>query len=384
MRRPGVRIPLPPLHHHMPALFVPDHLRTWVEINLGALQRNLAFVRKRIGPQPGILAVVKANAYGHGVEGVVRALAGDTEVFGVANVKEALEVASACTGRCVMLLSPCLPAEYEMAVRSGYIVTVSSADEALAYSRYGDVRVNFKVDTGMGRAGCSSALAFDEVRQTLGMEHVFLYSISTHLPSADEDADFTMAQLTSFDVLSDQLRAIAPGVKFHVLNSAGVLTRPDHRFDLVRPGLILYGVSPLPEYSMELEPVLSWKSRVLLLRDLPTGASVSYGRSFIAQKPIRTALVAVGYADGFPRQVSGRGASVLVRGVRCALLGRVTMDQIVVDVSMLPEVRLGDEVTLVGRDGAERIDVDDLASQAGTISWEILSGIGRRVERFHV
>ena len=384
MRRPGVRIPLPPLHHHMPALFVPGHLRTWVEINLGALQRNLAFVRKRIGPQPGILAVVKANAYGHGVEGVVRALAGDTEVFGVANVKEALEVASACTGRCVMLLSPCLPAEYEMAVRSGYIVTVSSAEEALAYSRYGEVRVNFKVDTGMGRAGCSSALAFDEVRQTLGMEHVFLYSISTHLPSADEDADFTMAQLTSFDLLSDQLRAIAPGVKFHVLNSAGVLTRPDHRFDLVRPGLILYGVSPLPEYSMELEPVLSWKSRVVLLRDLPTGASVSYGRSFIAQKPIRTALVAVGYADGFPRQVSGRGASVLVRGVRCALLGRVTMDQIVVDVSMLPEVRLGDEVTLVGRDGAERIDVDDLASQAGTISWEILSGIGRRVERFHV
>jgi alanine racemase len=173
-------------------------------------------------------------------------------------------------------------------------------------------------------------------------------------------------------------------VKFHVLNSAGVLTRPDHRFDLVRPGLILYGVSPLPEYSMELEPVLSWKSRVVLIRDLPAGASISYGRSFIAQKPIRTAVVAVGYADGFPRQVSGRGASVLVRGVRCALLGRVTMDQIVVDVSMLPEVRLGDEVTLVGRDGAERIDVDDLASQAGTISWEILSGIGRRVEHFHV
>jgi alanine racemase len=368
----------------MPALSLPDHLRTWVEINLGALQRNLAFVRKRIGPQPGILAVVKANAYGHGVEGVVRALAGDTEVFGVANVKEALEVASACTGRCVMLLSPCLPAEYEMAVRSGYIVTVSSADEALAYSRYGDVRVNFKVDTGMGRAGCLSARAVDEVRQTLSMGHVFLYSISTHLPSADEDADFTMAQLTSFDALSDQLRAIAPGVKFHVLNSAGVLTRPDHRFDLVRPGLILYGVSPLPEYSMELEPVLSWKSRVVLIRDLPAGASISYGRSFIAQKPIRTALVAVGYADGFPRQVSGRGASVLVRGVRCALLGRVTMDQIVVDVSMLPEVRLGDEVTLVGRDGAERIDVDDLASQAGTISWEILSGIGRRVEHFHV
>jgi alanine racemase len=368
----------------MPVLSVPDHLRTWVEINLGALQRNLAFVRKRIGPQPGILAVVKANAYGHGVEGVVRALSGDTEVFGVANVKEALEVASASTGRCVMLLSPCLPAEYEMAVRSGYIVTVSSADEALAYSRYGDVRVNFKVDTGMGRAGCLSARAVDEVRQTLGLEHVFLYSISTHLPSADEDADFTMAQLSSFDLLSDQLRAIAPGVKFHVLNSAGVLSRPDHCFDLVRPGLILYGVSPLPEYSMELEPVLSWKSRVVLLRDLPAGTSVSYGRSFIAQKPIRTALVAVGYADGFPRQVSGRGASVLVRGVRCAVLGRVTMDQIVVDVSVLPEVRLGDEVTLVGCDGAERINVDDLASQAGTISWEILSGIGRRVEHFHI
>ena len=167
-----------------------------------------------------------------------------------------------------------------------------------------------------------------------------------------------------------------------MLNSAGILTFPSHSLDLVRPGLILYGISPLPEYSTEIEPVLTWKSRVILLRDLPTGASVSYGRSFIAKNPIRTALVAVGYADGFPRQVSGRGACVLVRGVRCPLLGRVTMDQIVVDVSRVPDAALGDEVTLIGADGSAKIDISELARQADTIPWEILTGIGRRVEHF--
>jgi alanine racemase len=367
----------------MPALPVPENLRTWVEVNLGALRRNLAFVRNRIGPGPGILAVVKANGYGHGVADIVRTLADDTEVFGVANIKEAMEVAPAANGRAVMLLSPCLPAEYETAVKNGFIVTVSSADEAHAYSRYGEVSVNFKIDTGMGRVGCAVPAAFDEVRRLLSLKRVFLHSISTHLPSADEDEVFTLEQLKGFHVMSEELRAVAPGAKFHVLNSAGVLTRPEHRHDLVRPGLILYGVSPLPAFSSHIEPVLSWKSRVVLLRDLPAGASVSYGRSFIAEKPIRTALVAVGYADGFPRQVSGRGASVLLRGTRCAVLGRVTMDQIVVDVSQRPEVELGDEVTLIGNDGDETIDVTELADQAGTISWEILAGIGRRVEHFH-
>lgn len=368
----------------MPALPVPDHLRTWVEISLGALRRNLAFVRKRIGPTAGILAVVKANAYGHGVADVVGTLAEDTEVFGVANIKEALEVSSAGTGRSVMLLSPCLPAEYRMAVDNGYIVTVSSSAEALAFSRHGGVSVNFKIDTGMGRVGCSPELARDEVRRILDLKGVFLHSISTHLPSADEDVDFTLGQLRGFDALAAELRALAGGAKFHVLNSAGVLACPEHRLDLVRPGLILYGISPLSEFSREIEPVLSWKSRVVLLRKLPAGAGVSYGRSFIAEKALCVAVVAVGYADGFPRQASGRGASVLVRGARCAVLGRVTMDQIVVDVSMVPGVAPGDVVTLIGRDGNEKIDASELARQADTIPWEILTGIGRRVEHFPV
>ena len=367
----------------MSALPATDHLRTWVEINLGALTRNLAFVRKRIGPDAGILAVVKANAYGHGVADVVRTLAHDTEVFGVANIKEAAEVAAAGTGRAVMLLSPCLPAERETAVRCGYIVTASTADEARSYLQHGNVSVNFKIDTGMGRVGCDPGSALNELRLMLAMEGVSLHSISTHLPSADEDNIFTQEQLHAFEALMTELRALVGGTKFHVLNSAGILTFPAHRLDLVRPGLILYGVSPLPEYSKEIEPVLSWKSRVILLRDLPAGASVSYGRSFIAEKPIRTALVAVGYADGFPRQVSGRGACVLVRGVRCPLLGRVTMDQIVVDVSMVPDAALGDEATLIGSNGTAKIDVSELARQADTISWEILTGIGRRVEHFH-
>ena len=366
----------------MPALPATDHLRTWVEINLGALVRNLAFVRKRIGPGVGILAVVKANAYGHGVANVVRALAHDTEVFGVANITEAAEVGAAGTGRAVMILSPCLPAERETAVRCGYIVTVSTAAEALCYLRHGALSVNFKIDTGMGRAGCEPGIAQEELRLILEMDGISLHSISTHLPSADEDDIFTCEQLHAFEALLADWRRLLCGTKFHVLNSAGILTFPSHSLDLVRPGLILYGISPLPEYSTEIEPVLTWKSRVILLRDLPTGASVSYGRSFIAKNPIRTALVAVGYADGFPRQVSGRGACVLVRGVRCPLLGRVTMDQIVVDVSRVPDAALGDEATLIGSDGSAKIDISELARQADTIPWEILTGIGRRVEHF--
>lgn len=357
-----------------------EHFRTWVEIDHAALARNLAFVRKRIGPGVGILSVVKANAYGHGVAGVVRTLATDTEVFGVANIYEAAEVLAVGTGRAVMLLSPCLPAERETAVRCGYIVTVSSAEEALGYSRHGKVSVNLKIDTGMGRAGCDAGAAVDELHGLLGMDGVSLHSISTHLPSADEDGVFTQDQLRAFEVLTCKLRALAVGARFHVLNSAGILTRAASGFDLVRPGLILYGISPVPEYAGAVEPVLSWKSRVTLVRDLPCGASVSYGRSFIAEKPIRVALVAVGYADGFPRLVSGRGACVLVRGVRCALLGRVTMDQIVVDVSWVPDAAPGDEVTLIGSDGDARIDVSEFARQADTIPWEILTGFGRRVE----
>lgn len=356
-------------------------MRSWAEVDPGALRHNLSLVRRMVGSHPEILAVVKANAYGHGTGPVVKALSGDVAVFGVANFTEARAVRAANTGHDVMLLSPCLPAEREEAVKEGLIVTVSSAGEAAGFAASGPVRVNFKVDTGMGRVGAWWREAGHELeKMPAGVE---IHSISTHLPSSDEDEKFTRDQLGEFSRLVEALRKLAPGAKIHSLNSAGIMKFPEHAAGIVRAGLILYGSSPLPEIAAQCQPALTWKTRVTLVRELPAGAGVSYGRTFIAPRPMRTAVLAVGYADGFPRQVSGHGAAVLVGGKKCPLLGRVTMDQIVVDISEVSSVSPGDEVVLIGCQGEETITAEDLAAQAGTISWHIFTGINSRVARVY-
>jgi alanine racemase len=215
------------------------------------------------------------------------------------------------------------------------------------------------------------------------MRNLEVHSISTHLPSADEDLVFTGSQLEAFAALKKQIREIFPTAKNHVLNSAGILTCPVERAEIVRPGLILYGASPIPSMQKELRPALTWKARVAVVRDVAKGASISYGRTFIAPERMRVAVLALGYADGFPRQVSGRGAAVLLQGNHCRILGRVTMDQIVIDISNAPDVQPGDAATLVGMDGEQQITATELAAQASTIAWDIFTGIGQRVQRFH-
>jgi alanine racemase len=356
-------------------------MRSWAEVDPDALRHNLSLVRRMIGSRPEILAVVKANAYGHGTEPVVKALSGDVAVFGVANLTEARAVRSANTGRDVMLLSPCLPAEREEAVKEGLIVTVSSAGEAVGFAACGPVRVNFKVDTGMGRVGAWWEHAGRELEQMPA--GVVIHSISTHLPSSDEDEKFTRSQLDGFSRLVETLKKLAPEAKIHSLNSAGIMKFPEHAADIVRAGLILYGSSPLPEIAAQCRPALTWKTRVTLIRELPAGAGVCYGRTFIASRPMRTAVLAVGYADGFPRQISGRSASALIGGKKCPLLGRVTMDQIVVDISEAGPVSSGDEAVLIGSQGAAAITAEELAAQADTISWHIFTGINGRVARVY-
>ena len=368
----------------METLVIPDGLRTWAEIDHAALRHNVGFVRSKIGPSHGILAVIKANAYGHGAIETARTLAPETAIFGVANLNEAHEVQSAGTGRDIMILSPCLPGERRDAVEAGHIVTVSSADETAAFARFGKIRVNFKVDTGMGRIGCQERNATAELRRLLDIPNATLHSVSSHLPSADEDGQFTSEQLARFAALKADLRALVPEAKFHALNSAGILNHPEHAGDISRPGLTLYGCTTIPAFAENLRPVLSWRARIVLVRDLPAGATVSYGRTYTAARPIRTAIVPVGYADGFPRHASGNGAGVIVRGIPCPVIGRVTMDQIVIDATAVPAIQEGDIATLIGRDGSASITANELARQSDTIAWDILTGIGRRVTRFHL
>ena len=365
----------------MPSFSVSPALRSWVEVDPGALRHNLAFVRRVIGQKPEILAVIKANAYGHGTGQVAKALAHDVAVFGVANLTEAQAVQAAETGRRIMLLSPCLPSEREEAVAAGFIVTVSSAEEAESFAAFGRPVVNFKIDTGMGRVGFAGGSAASEIARIAG--RVDLHSVSTHLPCSDEDEPFTRAQLEDFSRMAAEIRQLAPGAKIHSLNSAGILKFPQHAEDIVRAGLVLYGISPLPEFQSEFRPALAWKTRVTLVKDLPAGAGVCYGRTFITSRPTRSAVLAAGYADGFPRQVSGKGAAVLIRGSRCPLLGRVTMDQIVVDATGAGDIGPGEEAVIIGSQGRETITADNLAAQADTIAWDILTGIKGRVARIY-
>ncbi len=361
--------------------------RSWVEIEIAALQHNAAVAQARLGPEVELLAVIKANAYGHGIAPVAQALAGQAHLFGVACLTEALQ-ARAVVPHPLLILGPALADERAEIVAQGFIATVSSFAEAQAFAAVAHDQpalVNCEIDTGMGRMGIAERDALTELQRIAALPGLQIHSISTHLPSADEDESYTSAQLERFAALVAQLRVSVPGnYRVHALLSAGILGFPQHRFQIARAGLMLYGVSPDPNFQAELRVPLTWKSRIVLLRDLAPGDAVSYGRTWVAQRPTRVATLPLGYADGFPRALSNRDATVLVRGRRCPVLGRVTMDLTLVDVTDVPEVSLGDEVVLLGRQGIEEITAREMAARASTIAWEIFTGIGSRVGRVYL
>lgn len=365
---------------------IPSDARTWAEIDLSALRHNVAVAREKIGPGHEVMAVVKADAYGHGAIPVARALADAVDLFGVANIEEAQEIVSHVPEKEILLLSTSLAAERAAAVEEGFISSVSSVEEAEAYSR--EVRkkpalLNLKIDTGMGRMGCWQDEAVAMLGRIVKLPGIEVRHLSTHLPAADEDEVFTEEQLLRFEALGQELLALAPGARLHALNSGGILSFPRHAGQIVRAGLMLYGSAYPSLHQPLLRPALTWKARIILVRDVAAGRSVSYGRTFVTPQAMRIATVPVGYADGFPRQVSGQGAEVLVSGRRCTVLGRVTMDQILVDVSAVPDAEVGDEAVIIGRQGGEEILARELAEKAGTIAWDIFTGLKKRVIRYY-
>jgi alanine racemase len=357
--------------------------RCWAEIDRTALQHNAKVVRERTGSAE-MLAVVKANAYGHGLLGVAQALAGHAQLFGVANLEEAFTLRESLSHP-IVIFGPGIPEERTMIAERGFIPTISSLEEAEAFNRFGPVAINFKIDTGMGRMGVVEHQALEVFKKLAALPNINIHSISTHMPVSNEDAEYTRDQLVRFRNIINQIRAEFPGTyKAHVLQSAGTLAHNAQIFDIVRAGIMLYGISPLPEFQKLLKPVMTWKARICLVRDMPKGSSISYGRTFIAPREMRVATLSAGYADGYPWQLSNRGAAMLVRGRRCLLLGRVTMDLMVIDVTNIDDVQVGDEVVLMGRDGDEEISCAELAEKADTIPWEIVTRVGTRVRRVFV
>jgi alanine racemase len=346
-------------------------------------------VRGRIGKGRGVIAVVKANGYGHGGVEVARELiACGVECLGVANVAEGMELRSAGIRHPILLLGAALPEEMAVGVEAGLIFTLSSLEEwraleAVAGQLNRVARAHVKFDTGMGRLG----FFVDEVNavadRVRGGGRVEVEAYYSHFAAADEDREMTRMQGDLFRGIREQL----PPRRWHLANSAGVLGYSEFYGDWVRPGLMLYGVSPLGDGGGGLRAVLSWKSRITLVRRMRAGMTISYGATYRLAEDAWIAVVSVGYADGFLRSLSGCG-EVLVRGVRCKVCGRVTMDEIMVDVSAVVErsgeVKVGDEVVLIGSSGGECIGAGEVAERAGTIPWEILTGIGRRVRRICV
>jgi alanine racemase len=361
--------------------------RCWAEIDQSALRHNATVVRERLGPGVELLAVVKANGYGHGMVGVAKALAQDAQFFGVANLEEATILRNEVSHP-IMILGPALPAERSLIAEGGFIPSISTLEEAQEFDRVAQrtpIAINLVIDTGMGRMGVPQAEAMALFKNVATLSNIKLHSLSTHLPVSNEDADFTRVELAQFAELVKKLRAEFPGdYKTHVLQSAGALAFADPPFDIVRAGIMLYGISPLSEFQKLLRPVLAWKTRISLIRDMPAGHGISYGRTFITPREMRVATLSAGYADGYPRHLSNREAAVLVRGQRCALLGRVTMDLMMIDVSHIDSAAVDDEVVLMGRQGDQEISATDLADWANTISWEITTRIGARVRRIYV
>ena len=363
-----------------------ETFRCWAEIDRSALLHNTKVVRDRIGSAE-LLAVVKANAYGHGMVGVAETLANEVQLFGVANLEEAVTLRAALPHP-IMILGPALPQERSVVAERGFIPSVSTLEEAQDFDRLAHgkpVEINFKVDTGMGRMGIPEGQALATFKKIAPLSKIKIHSVSTHMPVSNEDAEYTRDELVRFRKIVEQFRAEVPGnYKAHVLQSAGVLAFADPTFDIVRGGIMFYGISPLPEFQKLLKPVMTWKTRIALVRDMPKGSSISYGRTFITPREMRVATLSAGYADGYPRHLSNRDAAVLVRGKRCPLLGRVTMDLMMIDVSAIDNVDPGEEVVLMGRQGDEEISAEELAGRAGAISWEIITRVGARVRRVYV
>jgi alanine racemase len=360
----------------------------WAEVDLRGISENVALIKKEVGPQTQVMAVVKANGYGHGAVNAARAaLRGGASWLGVSSVAEGIELREARLDAPVLNLGYTPTEAAQEAIDARLSLTLYDASnlrqlQNLRTAR--PIRVHIKVDTGMHRLGASPEKALELVEAVSKDRHFELEGIFTHFAVADEDDPaFTRKQLEEFLLFRDKAKAITKVGLVHAANSAGLLRFPDARLDLVRAGLLIYGVRPRREWSDlgGLRPALSWQTIVTNVVNLEAGESVGYGRTFTAQKSgTRVATVACGYADGLNRKLSNRGKAI-VRGRLVPIVGTISMDQAALDVSELPEVQLGDTVTLIGRDGEASWTADDTAEALGTISYEVLCAISARVPR---
>ena len=359
---------------------------TRAEIDLGAIASNLSVVRQYANASK-VLAVIKADAYGHGIVQVAQRLQQvGVDGFGVALAEEGLELRAAGIDRAILVLNGVHGGAHAEVVSAGLTPVLYELSEARAFhaaSNGRKVDVHLKVDTGMGRLGVPMSKLDSFLKELASFESIRIAGLMTHLATADDDRAFVKEQLTRFDTARDRVVAAGhqPRVR-HAANSAALFRHPESHFDWVRPGLALFGYSSGATTEPSLRPAMRLRSEIISLREIQLGMSVGYGQKFIAEGKTLVAAIPVGYGDGLFRSLSNKG-HVLVGGMKCPILGNVSMDLTTVDVSGLPEASVGDEVVLLGSQGQASITADQIAEEAGTIAYEILTNVSRRVPRFY-
>ncbi|MBX7246220.1 MAG: alanine racemase [Candidatus Sumerlaeaceae bacterium] len=365
---------------------------TRAEVDLSAIRHNFRVMRRLTSKETKVFAVIKANAYGHGAVMAARALeAEQPDAYCVARAEEALELRSAGIARRILVLGPPFLPQAEQILRAeaescvcdpAHLEAVTAAAKAQAKR----AKVHLKVDIGMGRLGVRPADAVEMARRIAKVPDLELAGVMSHFPCADSPpADRTLQEIAVFETVQREIAAAGIHVPlYHAANSAATLDFPTAHFDAVRTGICLYGIYPGPEVGrrVDLQPAMSVFTRILYVKDVAKGTGLSYGHTFIAPSNMRVATLALGYADGYPRHASNRTV-VAVNGQFAPVVGRVCMDLTLIDVTKIPNVQVGDEVLLWGKQSQVILPADAVAAAAGTIGYEMTTRLGQRVPRFY-
>ncbi len=375
---------------------IEQYIRTYTVVDLKAIAWNVSMALDVVAPERDIrsLAVIKADGYGHGALEIAKKLKGIVTDFGVATMAEAVELRQNGVTEPILILGYTSPKEYALALEYDITMTQDSTEQLRALAEFAQkqgkrAKCHVKINTGMNRLGFEPTPEHaKEIAELSQMPGLYIEGLFSHLACADEmDMTFTKMQKERFDAFVTQLEQEGCHIPVkHLCNSAGVMSRIDCRYDAVRLGIITYGMYPSDDVNKRLfmlRPALSWYAHVIHVRELAEGESVSYGATYVAEKPMKIAVVSVGYADGYPRSLSNKGR-VLIRGQYAPIIGRICMDQMMVDVSHIEDVCVEDVVTLVGKDQGAFLSVEELANLAGSFHYEFVCGIGKRVPRRYI
>lgn len=369
------------------------YLRTYAKIDLNAVLHNINEIKKKIGQNLKIMAIIKANGYGHGAKTLGDFLENEVDYYGVATIEEAMELRVNGIKLPILILGYTSPSQYIDIVENDITQTIYTVEMAEEMSKAGELwgkkaKVHIALDTGMTRIGFQADKAgISEVEEIFTFSHLIVEGLFTHFACADEtDKSYSKLQIDRYDNFVKLLeeKGIHIPIK-HMCNSAGIMEFDHHHFDMVRAGIITYGLYPSQDVNknaIKLKPALEWKTHVINVKTVDAGYGVSYGITYITKNKTKVATVSIGYADGYLRALSSKGR-VLIHGEYAPIIGRICMDQMMIDVTHIDNVEIEDEVTLVGKDGNNIISIEELADMAGSFNYEFACGIGNRVTRIY-